>query len=251
MMSGIYGILVVALAYWGHRRSELSTQSRYWLKWTVVFMITEALLGAKLVRSGLVADNDTPQRAFVMGLHFFNSLLLTGSFALAALFAAQRTWRKRQSFVTIEFQKKWQQLGPALLVGGFLLIGITGTVAALSNTLYPPDSLLAGLWADLNPHSHYLVRLRGLHPTLGILAGLSLAFAFYLTSQAIDESERRLRVRAMAVAIGFVSLVLVGSMTLLLQDPLPLRLMHLCLAHMQWILVLAFLQCLFYEPAPA
>ena len=248
-LSGIYGLLIAGLTLWILKKPETSKQSRWWIKWTCFFMITEALLGAKLVVSGLVGMNDTPFRAFVMSLHFFNSLLLTGSLALTALFSGSATWILRPSSELREFSTPFMRRFPAGLGLLFLVIGLTGTIAALSNTLYPPESLLSGLMADLNPDSHYLVRLRGLHPLLGFSLGSTLTLFLYVFSESLPATASFLRRQTLQVSLGFAVTVVVGASTLLLQAPVPLKLLHLTLAHTLWILILTFWQSLRWTPA--
>jgi heme A synthase len=48
----------------------------------VVFTITEALVGAGLVKFGLVAKDDSAARAVVMAIHLVNTSLLTAALAL-------------------------------------------------------------------------------------------------------------------------------------------------------------------------
>ena len=124
---------------------------------------------------------------------------------------------------------------------------MTGTIAALSNTLYPSDSLVAGLLSDLDPDAHELVRLRGLHPILGIFLGTGLTIIFYLMSEYFEISQRFLKTRAFNVAMGFAGVVIIGSLTLLFHAPLPLRLLHLLAAHALWIFLLSFWQSLRYR----
>jgi cytochrome c oxidase assembly protein subunit 15 len=248
-MSGIYGIMILVLTLMAHRRTDSSPELKRMMKLTFFFMITEALLGAKLVTQGLVGTNDTPFRAFVMSLHFTNSLLLTGSLALSALFAAAKVWRRKQWIEIHGVSQRILRRIPAGTIVIFLLIGITGTIAALSNTLYPANSLLAGLAADLDANSHYLIRLRGLHPTLGFFLGTGLTIFFYLMSEMLGEDQSFLRDRAFRLALGFAALVIVGSITILAQAPVPLKLLHLTLAHGTWILILSMWHSLRFAPA--
>ncbi len=250
-MSGLYGFLILGLTIYLHRATGVSKQARFWIRATLFFMITEALLGANLVIFGLVGKNDTPSRAFVMGLHFFNSLLLTGSLALTTTAAGSAHWRKRNWTEISGVSQRILRRIPTLTAGLFLLIGITGTIAALSNTLYPADSLLSGLAADLDSSSHYLVRLRGLHPTLGFSIGLGMTIFFYLVSEALDAGQTLMRNHAFYLSLGFAFTVIVGATTLLLQAPVFLKLSHLMVAHGLWILIVTFWYSLRRAPTSA
>jgi cytochrome c oxidase assembly protein subunit 15 len=246
-MSGVYGLLILGLTATLHRRAEISREAKFWMKLTLLFMITEALLGARLVLGGLVGQNDTPARALVMSLHFLNSLFLTGSLTLTALFSGARTWRRREWSEIKGVSLRLLRRIPAGALVLFLFIGMTGTVATLSNTLYPADSLLAGLFADLDPNAHYLVRLRGLHPTLGFFLGAGLTVFFYLVSEAFGTEQPLLRNRGYVLSLGFAATVIVGAGTLLLHAPVPMKLLHLAFAHGLWVLLLGFWHALRFE----
>ena len=247
LMSGFYGILILLLLIFVHRAKNVAPQTKFWMKLTFLFMITEALLGAKLVLSGLVGSNDSMGRAFVMSLHFLNSLMLTGCLTLTLLFSEQPHWVSRSFDELQGVSKKILRKIPLGTLVLFLVIGMTGTIAALSNTLYPSDSFMAGLIADLDPDAHQLVRLRGLHPVLGVFLGTGLTIFFYLISEYLETSQMFLKRRAFNVALGFAALVIIGSLTLLLHAPLPLRLLHLLAAHGLWIFLLSFWQSLRYR----
>ena len=143
-----------------------------------VLILLEALLGAGLVLFELVAENSSGARAFAVALHLANTFLLVGSLALTAY------WASGGSAVQIKGQglKAWL-LGTGLL--GMLLIGMSGAVTALGDTLFPVNSLAEGIAADLDPSAHFLIRLRVYHPVIAVLvAGYSL----YLVRMLFDKT---------------------------------------------------------------
>jgi cytochrome c oxidase assembly protein subunit 15 len=87
IMSGLFGFLVIYLFWRGRKLFAHGEIIRRALLATLVFTITEALLGAKLVLFHLVGNNDSAFRLFAMSLHQINSMLLSGSVALVVLFA--------------------------------------------------------------------------------------------------------------------------------------------------------------------
>lgn len=248
IMSGLYGFFILGLFFSARRIFPSEHPVRRWAFWSLVFMITEALLGAKLVLFKLVTNNDTPFRAFAMGLHLVNSVMLTGSLTLTADFAGQRKWqRKLQSPWTIE------RLKPRRIAGGmvlsFLLIGVSGGIAALAATLFPAHSLAEGLRADWDSGSHYLVRLRGLHPLFGLLFGGSLFLTAWLSTQLLKPEEVQLRRRSLRLATALGLGIGLGLMTLLLFSPVPLKLLHLLLGHCIWIFLVLWIREVFYKPS--
>lgn len=248
VMSGLYGFLVLGLLIALHRKSaSFSALAKFWMKLTFFFTITEALLGAKLVLFGLVGQNDTPYRAFIMSLHFLNSLFLTGSLTLTALFADAPDWQRRRFEDVKGVSMRMLRRAAPLSLGLFLIIGMTGTIASLSNTLYPTSSLIAGLMQDLDASSHYLVRLRGLHPTLGLTIGIGLTILFYLMSEAFDDRETNLKKRSFQLTLAFSATVILGTLNILMGSPLALKLTHLLAAHGIWISLLMFWHSLRYR----
>lgn len=227
LMSGIYGLVVIYF-WWVSRKVFPKGHLARWLALlTLIFTLTEALLGAKLVLFKLVTDNATPYRAFVMALHQLNSFMLTGVIALSLASASLNF-----SLPKPTKEDRRYRLFPWIIV----LIGITGAWASLSNSLFPSDDLFQAFMADFSSESHFLVRLRGLHPVLALIGGGSLALFFWLkaqTSESIPVTRRSLQMSlCLMIAIVF------GVLTLLLHAPGWMKIAHLGLAHITWIVLL-------------
>ena len=117
---------------------------------SVVFIVTEALLGAGLVLFRLVAKDESLARAMVMPLHLVNTLVLLLCLTLTAY------WLSGGAPVGIARRVRLF----AVFVGLFVLVvgvGKTGAIAALGDTLYPATSLAEGLKADLSPTGSLLL----------------------------------------------------------------------------------------------
>lgn len=230
LMSGLYGI-VVFFFWWASRKVfEKGHLARKAALATLIFTITEALLGAKLVLFGLVTTNDTPYRAFIMALHQVNSFLLTAS--VAVCFEASGLTKVLPSLT--KTQRLHRRL-PWILV----LIGITGAWASLSNSLFPTQDLWSEFLADFSPDSHFLVRLRGLHPLLAVIGAGGLALYFWIQAQTseIPLVQRRSYQMALAITatIGF------GFFTLILHAPVWMKITHLALAQTIWVLLIQWI----------
>lgn len=215
-MSGLYGISVLALWFAVRKALPKPHPARLAASLTLFFTITEALLGAKLVIFGLVSSDSSFWRTAVMSLHQINSLLLTGS-TVALILALARpafTWRPRAGVV----------------VTLFALIAVTGAWASLASTLFPSETLWAGLMKDFAPDSHHLLRLRILHPLLALLGGGGLAV--YMGMKGFEDGpEKRLHLQTSLFLLGGI---LFGVCTLLLLSPLWMKIAHLALAHLMW-----------------
>lgn len=214
--SGLYGIFVFALWLWVRKTVPKPHPARLAATLTLIFTVTEALLGAKLVIFGLVSSNSSFWRTFVMSLHQVNSLLLTASTVMLILAASRPhfTWRPRSGVVTVLFA----------------LIAITGAWAALASTLFPSETLWAGLMKDFAPDSHHLLRLRILHPMIALLGGGGLAV--WMAMRAFEGGpEKNLNLQTSLLLLGGI---LFGVCTLLLLSPVWMKIAHLALAHVMW-----------------
>lgn len=227
LMSGIYGLVVIYFWWVSRKLYPKGHYARKAALATLIFTISEALLGAKLVLFGLVTTNDTPYRAFIMALHQINSFLLTGSVALT--YAAALLTEDLRIPTT---QDRRYRLLPWVIV----VIGITGAWASLSNSLFPTDNLFQGLLDDFSSESHFLVRIRGFHPVLALLGGGSLALFFWLKAQTTES--HLVQKRSVQMTGLLIAGILFGIATLLLHAPVWMKIVHLALAHCIWVVLL-------------
>lgn len=227
LMSGVYGLVVIYFWWVARKLYQPGHFARKAAVATLIFTITEALLGAKLVLFKLVTTNDTPYRAFVMALHQVNSFMLTGAVALVAVAALSSTEAHKSSS-----PKQVYRFFPWIIVA----IGITGAWASLSNSLFPTDNLWEGFMADFSSESHFLIRIRGLHPLFALLGGGGLALYFWLKAQTAELAEIQKRSLQMSVLLIFG--IIFGIATLLLHAPVWMKIVHLALAHSIWVVML-------------
>ena len=229
--SGIYGLVILALVIAAFRVFPRGSWARRGALLALLFTITEALVGARLVLFGLVADNDSVDRAVWMAIHLINTSLLTGSVALTC-------WAGRPADARSARPARAGALGWALVGGlcGLLLVGVTGAVTALGDTLFPVDTggaLLDRLGADQSPTAHFLQRLRVMHPILSIGVGLALL----VLAQAAADRRRSPEVRrwARATSIAVIAQVSAGVVNILLSAPGWMQIVHLLLANVLWL----------------
>jgi heme A synthase len=114
-----------------------------------------------------------------------------------------------------------------------VLVGISGAIAALGDTLFPATSLAHGLAQDFSSAAHIFLRLRILHPFIAIAAGaLAIGAAWHASATRFSDRQRRL---AWTVT-GLVALQLVlGVVNVLLLAPVWMQLLHLLAADLLWI----------------
>lgn len=207
LMSLFYGLATVAI-FLSVRRLSVSRFVRKMNLSLMLLMISEALLGAVLVKGQLVTVDDSFTRMSVMILHQLNSFILTGvTFLLYFSF-------RENPVQNLRLRHKW-------ILFIFLILPITGAIAALSTTLFPSISVFQGILDDLSHTVHPFIRLRILHPLFATL----LVTAF--VSWCFVKAHSRL---AFEFLIGMV----VGLVTLLTLSPIYLKIAHLLIAHTLW-----------------
>jgi heme a synthase len=239
LTSGLALIGVLALLVWVWRACAPGHPARRGAVWTVLFMLTEAAVGAGLVLFRLVADNATMARAMFMGVHLLNTFVLLAWLTLTAWWlsgGADVSWRAHR--------------GRAAAFGfaafGLLLVGVSGAIAALGNTLYPDGSLAEGLAADLSPASHFLIRLRILHPVFAVVTAVGLLFgSARMASGASAHVASSARLVSTLAAVQLAA----GALNVILLAPVWMQLLHLLLADLLWIsFVLLAARTLAVEP---
>jgi heme A synthase len=188
---------------------------------SLVFLITEALLGAGLVLFNYVDKDQSVGRAFYLSLHLVNTLLLLGSLALTAWYSRGHETPARRSWLVIA------SLPMAILVS------VAGAIAALGDTLFPATTLAQGFHQDFSTAASFLLRLRILHPIFAILAG-----CYFVVASVVVLRTKHQRVAA-KLAAGVLVLALVqlsaGAMNVLLLAPVSMQIIHLLLADLLWI----------------
>lgn len=223
LTSGLALLGVLALLIWVWRAFGRGHPARRGALWSLLLIFVEAGIGAGLVLFELVADNESMARALFMAAHLVNTFFLLAALTLTAVWIVDPSPMRFR-------QRPRVTLAAGVCVAWLVGAGMSGAVAALGDTLYPSATLADALRADLSPTSHFLLRLRVLHPALAIGAGLLVIF-FALRFAGSDQ-ERRLRRTVMVLvpvqlAAGFVNVLLLA--------PVWLQLVHLLLADAIWI----------------
>lgn len=243
LTSGLDGLLVLALVVlafrWFPRRHPARTATALGF----VFLLVEGAIGAGLVLFEMVAANESIARAWWMAAHLVNTFVLLGMLALAALWARPEAGAAEGVEPRSRFPLALAARDPAawLLAGAFagmLVLGASGAVAALGDTLFPAASFREGLAQDLAPGAHLLVRLRVLHPVLALGIGVYLVAAATMVA-ARRPGRAAVRRAARLVAGLFVAQIAVGLVNLALAAPVWLQLVHLLMADLVWIALVA------------
>jgi heme A synthase len=219
-------VAVTGLLVWTFRKFQKGSPIRKTAFLSFVFVVTEALVGAGLVLTGNTADTLTAARPFWMAGHLINTFILLGFLALTARYAAGGDPVKWN--VTAKYRS-------AIVIGAaaIFVVGITGSIAALSNMLFPSGTLAAGVAADFSPTSHMLLRLRLLHPITAILTGVFLVFLTGWLAKESDSSKVKRWSNVLALLV--LTQIAFGSATLLMLGPIVMQIGHLFLMDIIWI----------------
>jgi heme A synthase len=238
-------LLTAALAAWAWAAYPRGHRVRRSAVTAAIFMACEAAIGAALVLFELVAHDASAKRALSVSLHLVNTFFLLASTAMTAWWASggEAIRVRGQGLVA------WTTAVP---LAAMLLVGMSGAVTALGDTLFPSTSLASELARDFAPSAHAFVRLRALHPFLATLTTATIVVSGSITRALRPAKAVRMLSRAAtAFAVGQVAAGLLDVATL---APVWLQLTHLMLAEAVWIaLVLTAAAALAetYEPARA
>ena len=226
MMSGIALLLVLILLIWGLRNFPKGNQQRIGFIGAAFFIILEALLGAGLVLFKLVGTDSSIFRAIAISLHLLNTFILLAFLSLNAWWASggKPVSLKNRGSLLILF---------AVGLAGVTVIGMSGAITALGDTLFPSTSLAQTLSEQSAPDAHFLIQLRIYHPIIAILVGMyTLYLVRYLSNRFKDQTGKRL-----CLLVGALILIqwTAGITNVIILAPVWMQVVHLFLADSVWI----------------
>jgi cytochrome c oxidase assembly protein subunit 15 len=225
--SGVSLVLVAILLIWCWRRTAKSDWPRASSVAAAVLLFNEALLGALLVSVDHVGGLDrSTTHAFFLCLHFGNTLLLLAALALTARWLSVSC--PRFGFV----RPPHQMIATGLGLVSVMVIGITGSLASLGDTLFPAESLRHAVVQDFSSSSHILLRLRVLHPIAAVIGSLYVLWLI----QAFWRKPERSR-WLFLLPITLAGQIALGATNVILLAPVWLQMMHLLVAEIFWILL--------------
>lgn len=226
LSSGVSLLLVIGLVIWAFRAYPKGHIVRLGASLSFLFIVTEALVGAGLVLFEWVAQDQSVGRAISIVVHLLNTFMLLAALTLTAWWASGgKPIQLRGSGSVI-----WI-LGLGL--AGTLLIGASGALAALGDTLFPVLSLSEGIRQDFSQTAHFLIRLRLLHPTIAVLVGSYLIIAAGITSYSSHDGTVRTFARLLTLLV--VVQLFAGFINVILLAPIWMQVVHLLLADLVWI----------------
>lgn len=226
LSSTLAGIFVLALLFWAFRAYPKRHAVRLGAGLTTVFVITEGLIGAGLVLFEKTAQDKSAARVVSLSVHLINTFLLVACIALTAWWAsggARIIWKKAGDV-------RWLVLAGLL---GILVLGVSGAITALGDTLYPVTSLAEGLRADMSSAAPFVVQFRKYHPAIAIIVGSYLMI--FAIQRAIRTPSHWVRLFAFTLCGLVIAQWALGALDVLLLAPYWIQLIHLFLADLLWI----------------
>ena len=227
LMTGLLGFVLIAVFVLVRRRYDKSHRLRRAVFAAGMLLIIESLLGASLVLFGWVEYDASIARLIVVPIHLINTFLLVAAMALVAYFAGGgRAFR-------VDLSKTLDKVLAASL-GIVLLIGATGALNALADTLIKSDTLRTPVAGEVLVTEPVLRQIRTIHPFVAIIGGLAL---YMLVRYLTAEASRRVRMMGFGVQGVIWLQFIVGLVNIALNVPLEIQLIHLFVADVLWIFV--------------
>jgi cytochrome c oxidase assembly protein subunit 15 len=236
----IDSILVLVLIVWTWRRTVAGHLARWAAGATIFLTVTEGALGAVLVKFGLTADSRSPMRAPVEALHFSNTLLLLASLTLVAHLLSRKYGYTRATV------RLTAPVGATLAVLIVLIVGVTGSLAALGDTLFPASSLGAALTQDFSATSGWLVRWRWTHPAIAFFSSFFLIWLLVRASKKTANWDNR--GLSALVLVLLAAQYLLGVLDIILLAPTWLQVVHLLGADLLWAALVVLTARVTLEP---
>lgn len=240
LTSGLSFFAVVALLAWTFAGTVRGHLARIAAVASVAFTMIEAILGALLVKLGLTAQSLSPLRPWYLALHLANTLLLLAALTLTAHLLGRRKGFLRGSVRLVA------PIGAVASILVVMVVGVTGSLAALGDTLFPASSLGLALAQDFSPTSGWLVRWRWMHPTVAFVASIFLIWLLVRAAQRKAHWDNR--GLSALVLLLLAGVYVLGLTDVILLAPLWVQVAHLLGADCLWAALVVLTARLTLEP---
>lgn len=241
--SGLSFFLVVGLLAWTLAGTVRGHLARAAAIAAVSFTLIEAILGALLVKLGLTAQSQSPLRPAYLALHLANTLLLLGALTLTAHLLSRRHGYLRGTIHLVA------PFGAVAAIFVVMIVGVTGSLAALGDTLFPATSLGLALAQDFSAASGWLVRWRWTHPTVAFVASIFLIWLLVRAARHTTHWDNR--GLSALVLLLLATVYSLGLLDVTLLAPLWVQVAHLLAADTLWASLVVLTARLTLEPREA
>ncbi len=127
-----------------------------------------------------------------------------------------------------------------------LIVGVTGSLAALGDTLFPAQSLGSALAHDFAAGSNWLVRWRWTHPTVAFLASVFLIWLLVRAARRSAQWDNRCL--SAVVLVLLAAQYILGVLDVVLLAPMWLQIAHLLGADALWAALVVLTARLTLQP---
>ena len=238
--SGLSLLAVIGLLVWTFTGTVRGHLARAAAVASVVLTLVEAILGALLVKLGYTAQSQSPARPAFLALHLTNTLLLLAAITLTAhLLSRQKGYLRGSVRLVAPF-------GAIAGVVVVMIVGVTGSLAALGDTLFPASSLGLALAQDFSATSGWLVRWRWTHPTIAFLASIVLIWLLVRAAQHKTHWDNRNLCAGVLTLLAAVYTL--GLLDVILLAPLWVQVVHLLAADSLWAALVVLTARLVLQP---
>jgi heme a synthase len=230
--TGLAGIFVLGLLVWAFQALPKGHAARVGAIWSFGFILLEGALGAGIVLLGWTGVDKSLGRVITLPMHFASTLLLLGTLAYTAVSSAGIQFKRLEN----KNLRLWCY-GTALLT---LVLGATGAVTALGDTVFPSaasETLAEGIRKTLDSGSSFLVQLRIIHPALALLTSgalIGLVLGLKKTQPHNVQTSRASWILMLTLAAQVVA----GVLNIVLKAPYVMQITHLFLACVLWLALL-------------
>lgn len=223
--SGLALIMVAVLVWRVFRLTESGHPARIGAVASGISIVIEALIGAVIVLAEWVADDASIARVISVPIHLVSTFVLLGGLVLTVFWLSGGGRLRRAALPRLS--RSW-----ILIAVGMLMIGATGGVTALADTLFPKETFDVGAIFDESAGENFLTRLRAIHPFVGLIVGAAAAWWAKTHGWEIGGSGAR----AARLVVGLVALeIVLGIINVGLLTPTWLSLVHLATADAIWL----------------
>ena len=144
-------------------------------------------------------------------------------------------------------------VAPAGTLAGILMllvVGVTGSLAALGDTLFPASSLGTAFAQDFSAKSAWLVRWRWTHPAVALLASVFLIWILVRAVRRPSDGNAHWDNRRLSalVLILLIAQYVLGVLDVTLLAPVWLQIVHLLGADVLWAALVVLTARLTLEP---
>jgi cytochrome c oxidase assembly protein subunit 15 len=237
-MTGGALFALIGLLVWTFRTTIKGQAARTMVLTSTFFLFTESILGALLVKLGYVTGNQSVGRVVMLSIHLSNTLLMLASLTLTAVMLG--TGQMTRDLRLSGKKAAWVIAGLVATI----VVGVSGSLAALGDTLFHATSLRTALEQDLSSSSPMLLRLRGVHPLSALIAA---AFVIWIVMQARKAGAGFLTTAVLTLlGIQFG----LGMLDLVLLAPVWMQVVHLLGADLYWVALVTLSARIVWNPRP-